>query len=97
MPPYLLLLHVQIPSLQFKLQGNCFCDKKVSAKRIIAGKWGCNNGQTCIAPDYIITTKAFAPKLVRCLRKLKPQYFSVFLCVFLHLMDVGSSDRCSKI
>lgn len=41
-------------------------EKKVSAKRIVIGKWGCNNGQTCIAPDYIITTKAFAPTLVRC-------------------------------
>ncbi|KAE8701780.1 ubiquitin-specific protease 26 family protein [Hibiscus syriacus] len=24
----------------------------VATRRIIAGKWGCNNGQTCIAPDY---------------------------------------------
>lgn len=37
---------------------------KVAARRIVAGKWGCNNGQACIAPDYIITTKSFAPKLV---------------------------------
>jgi aldehyde dehydrogenase (NAD+) len=38
---------------------------KVTAKRIAAGKWGCNNGQACISPDFIITTKSFAPKLVR--------------------------------
>lgn len=38
---------------------------KVTAKRIAAGKWGCNNGQACIAPDYIITTQSFAPKLVK--------------------------------
>ena len=38
---------------------------KVATRRIIAGKWGCNNGQACISPDYIITTKDFAPKLVR--------------------------------
>ena len=37
---------------------------KVAAKRIAAGKWGCNSGQACISPDYIVTTKSFAPKLV---------------------------------
>ncbi|CAD5178550.1 unnamed protein product [Musa acuminata subsp. malaccensis] len=43
-------------------------DIKVVAKRIVVGKWGCNSGQACIAPDYIITTKAFAPKLVDALK-----------------------------
>ncbi|XWS44644.1 hypothetical protein CRYUN_Cryun15aG0065700 [Craigia yunnanensis] len=37
---------------------------QVTARRIIAGKWACNNGQACIGVDYIITTKEFAPKLV---------------------------------
>ncbi|XP_042034681.1 aldehyde dehydrogenase-like [Salvia splendens] len=36
----------------------------VAVKRLISGKWGCNSGQTCVAPDYVITTKAFASKLV---------------------------------
>ncbi|KAL6515530.1 hypothetical protein OROHE_018564 [Orobanche hederae] len=39
-------------------------DIKVAARRIIAGKWGCNNGQTCIAPDYVITTKEYASELI---------------------------------
>jgi aldehyde dehydrogenase (NAD+) len=39
---------------------------KVAAKRIAAGKWGCNSGQACISPDYIVTTKSLAPKLVLC-------------------------------
>ncbi|KAK4751994.1 hypothetical protein SAY87_020792 [Trapa incisa] len=39
-------------------------DLKVSCRRIIVGKWGCNNGQACVSPDYIITTKDYAPKLV---------------------------------
>ncbi|KAM7486359.1 hypothetical protein LguiA_002368 [Lonicera macranthoides] len=47
----------------------------VAAKRIIAGKWGCNNGQTCIAPDYLITTKAFAPKLIDALRYELLEFF----------------------
>jgi aldehyde dehydrogenase (NAD+) len=37
---------------------------KVTARRIIAGKWGSNNGQACISPDYVITLESFAPKLV---------------------------------
>ncbi|KAL9233368.1 hypothetical protein vseg_008381 [Gypsophila vaccaria] len=42
---------------------------KVAARRIIAGKWGCNNGQTCTAVDYVITTKEFAPKLIDVLKE----------------------------
>ncbi|KAI4337834.1 hypothetical protein L6164_016203 [Bauhinia variegata] len=41
---------------------------QVASRRIIAGKWGCNNGQACISPDYIITTKDYAPKLVDALK-----------------------------
>ncbi|XP_078157119.1 aldehyde dehydrogenase family 3 member H1-like [Carex rostrata] len=41
---------------------------KVAVKRIAVGKWGCNNGQACIAPDYMITTKSFAPQLVESLK-----------------------------
>ncbi|KAF8023658.1 hypothetical protein BT93_F0989 [Corymbia citriodora subsp. variegata] len=37
---------------------------QIACRRIIVGKWGCNNGQACISPDYIITTKDLAPKLV---------------------------------
>ncbi|XP_077249772.1 aldehyde dehydrogenase family 3 member H1-like [Tasmannia lanceolata] len=40
----------------------------VVAKRIITGKWGLNNGQACIAADYVITTKSFAPKVVDALK-----------------------------
>ncbi|GFP89821.1 aldehyde dehydrogenase [Phtheirospermum japonicum] len=37
---------------------------KVAAKRIISGKWGCNSGQTCVSPDYVVTTKEYASALV---------------------------------
>ncbi|KAK3427620.1 hypothetical protein EUGRSUZ_F03800 [Eucalyptus grandis] len=30
---------------------------QIACRRIIVGKWGNNNGQACIASDYIITTK----------------------------------------
>ncbi|AAG30995.1 Aldehyde dehydrogenase family 3 member H1 [Arabidopsis thaliana] len=39
-------------------------DLKVTVRRIIVGKWGCNNGQACVSPDYILTTKEYAPKLI---------------------------------
>ncbi|KAJ9177874.1 hypothetical protein P3X46_013031 [Hevea brasiliensis] len=42
---------------------------QVATRRIIAGKWQCNNGQACIGVDYVITTKDFAPKLIDALRK----------------------------
>ncbi|KAH9691236.1 Aldehyde dehydrogenase family 3 member H1 [Citrus sinensis] len=41
---------------------------KVACRRMIMGKWGCNNGQACISPDHIITTKDFAPKLLESLK-----------------------------
>ncbi|CAI0555384.1 unnamed protein product [Linum tenue] len=48
---------------------------KVAVRRIIAGKWQCNNGQACIGVDYIITTKDFAPKLIEGLRKGIEEFF----------------------
>uniref|UniRef100_A0ACD5Y571 Uncharacterized protein n=1 Tax=Avena sativa TaxID=4498 RepID=A0ACD5Y571_AVESA len=47
----------------------------VAAKRIVAGKWGCNNGQACIAPDFIITTQSFAPKLIEALKKVLDKFY----------------------
>ncbi|KAM0888491.1 hypothetical protein ACQ4PT_028317 [Festuca glaucescens] len=47
----------------------------VTAKRIAAGKWGCNNGQACIAPDFIITTESFAPKLLEALKKVLEKFY----------------------
>lgn len=41
---------------------------QIACRRIIVGKWGNNNGQACIASDYIITTKDLAPKLVDVLK-----------------------------
>ncbi|WZZ63616.1 hypothetical protein YC2023_074986 [Brassica napus] len=38
-------------------------------QRIISGKWACNNGQACISPDYILTTKEYAPKVIDALKQ----------------------------
>ncbi|KAJ4700704.1 Aldehyde dehydrogenase [Melia azedarach] len=48
---------------------------QVSVRRIIAGKWGCNNGQACISPDYILTTKDNAPKLVGTLKQELEKFY----------------------
>ncbi|KAK9162291.1 hypothetical protein Syun_003193 [Stephania yunnanensis] len=48
---------------------------KVATRRIISGKWGCNNGQACVAVDYIITTKTFAPKLIDALKSTLEEFF----------------------
>lgn len=37
---------------------------KVAAKRITWGKWASNNGQACIAPDYLLVEESVLPKLV---------------------------------
>ncbi|XP_057491344.1 aldehyde dehydrogenase family 3 member H1-like [Actinidia eriantha] len=65
----------------------------VAVRRIIAGKWGCNSGLACIAPDYLIIPKSFAPKL---LRSLITEH-SVSLCSLHLLIFVFLVDRCAKI
>ncbi|KAM3293703.1 hypothetical protein ACQJBY_036940 [Aegilops geniculata] len=50
-------------------------DLHVAVKRIAVGKWGCNNGQACIAPDYIITTKAFVTELVDSLKRVLERFY----------------------
>lgn len=50
-------------------------DLHVAVKRIAVGKWGCNNGQACIAPDYIITTKTFVTELVDSLKRVLERFY----------------------
>ncbi|GAB2239090.1 hypothetical protein Droror1_Dr00025003 [Drosera rotundifolia] len=63
-----------LTSVVLELGGKCPAvvdsnvDIQVTARRIIAGKWACNNGQACISVDHIITSKDFAPKLIDALR-----------------------------
>ncbi|XP_043720379.1 aldehyde dehydrogenase family 3 member H1-like [Telopea speciosissima] len=47
----------------------------VAARRIVSGKWGSNNGQTCVSPDYVITTKTFAPTLIDALKHALEEFF----------------------
>lgn len=37
---------------------------QVGLRRIALGKWGCNNGQACIAPDYLLIDEIIASEVV---------------------------------
>ncbi|KAL3678571.1 hypothetical protein R1sor_021527 [Riccia sorocarpa] len=44
-------------------------DVEAVAKRIAWGKWPSNNGQACIAPDYVLAEESVVPKLVSSLKE----------------------------
>jgi aldehyde dehydrogenase (NAD+) len=46
-----------------------------TAKRIVWGKWSLNNGQTCVAPDYIITTEAMEAPLLKQLKQTITDFY----------------------
>ncbi|KAH6554684.1 hypothetical protein KP509_1Z315200, partial [Ceratopteris richardii] len=50
-------------------------DLDVAARRIAAGKWGINCGQTCTAPDYILVQRDFAQKLIDALTRVTKEFF----------------------
>ncbi|KAL6527541.1 hypothetical protein OROGR_016631 [Orobanche gracilis] len=73
---------------------------KVAAKRIISGKWGCNNGQTCVAPDYVITTKEVALKLVDALKAQLMEFYGKNLVASRDMSSIINShhfDRLAKL
>jgi acyl-CoA reductase-like NAD-dependent aldehyde dehydrogenase len=50
------------------------CNLPVAARRIAWGRW-INSGQTCIAPDYILTTRQTAERLIPELQKAVTEYY----------------------
>ncbi|GMH00710.1 hypothetical protein Nepgr_002549 [Nepenthes gracilis] len=73
---------------------------KVAVKRIIAGKWGLNNGQACISADYIITTKDFVPKLVDSLKHQLEKFYGINPLESKDLSRIVNSnhfDRLTKL
>jgi len=51
------------------------CNLSNTCKRIAWGKWTLNNGQTCVAPDYIITTEAMEKPLLAELKKTLTEFY----------------------
>ncbi|KAE8817876.1 aldehyde dehydrogenase family 3 member H1-like [Hordeum vulgare] len=72
-------------------------DLHIAAKRIAAGKWGCNNGQACIAPDFIITTQTLAPKLVESLKKVLDKFYGKDPLLSADLSRVVNVDHFNRL
>jgi aldehyde dehydrogenase (NAD+) len=51
------------------------CNLSNTAKRICWGKWTLNNGQTCVAPDYVITTEAMEGPLLEEMKKTLIEFY----------------------
>lgn len=51
-------------------------DIDIATRRILWGKF-MNAGQTCIAPDYLLCTRAVQAKFVEAARKIVPTFFGV--------------------
>lgn len=68
-----------------------------TARRIIAGKWACNSGQTCISVDYIITTKDFAPTLVDALKEELEQFFGKDLIESKDMSRIVSPTQYARL
>ena len=62
-------------------------DIAISAKRIAWGKW-MNNGQTCLAPDYILTTEPVKKRLVEEMHKVLKDFYG---------SDISASADYSRI
>ncbi|KAB1221082.1 Aldehyde dehydrogenase family 3 member H1 [Morella rubra] len=69
----------------------------VASRRIVAGKWGCNSGQTCVAPDYILTTKDYAPKLVDALKHTLEEFYGKNQLESKDLSRIVNSNHFSRL
>ncbi|CAN1768234.1 Aldehyde dehydrogenase family 3 member H1 [Linum perenne] len=70
---------------------------QVAVRRIIVGKWGCNNGQACISPDYILTTKDYAPKLVDALKTELEAFYGKNQLESKDLSRIVNSNHFSRL
>ncbi|GAV71951.1 Aldedh domain-containing protein [Cephalotus follicularis] len=70
---------------------------QVATRRIIAGKWCANNGQACVSPDYIITTKSYAPKLVDSLKQELENFFGENPLESKDLSRIVSSNHFTRL
>jgi len=68
-----------------------------SAKRLVWGKFSLNTGQTCVAPDYIITTPQQERPLIEELKKVRGTAgasWGFTFCVFAVLSEGGRVEVC---
>ncbi|CAA6660428.1 unnamed protein product [Spirodela intermedia] len=72
-------------------------DLDVATKRIAVGKWGCNNGQACISPDYIITEREFAPKLIEAMKSTLEIFYGKDPMASKDLSRIVNSNHFKRI
>uniref|UniRef100_F1KTN9 Aldehyde dehydrogenase n=1 Tax=Ascaris suum TaxID=6253 RepID=F1KTN9_ASCSU len=74
-------------------------DIKITAKRIAWGKW-VNCGQTCLAPDYILTTNALKQSLVNALQDALDEFYGASIQTsidYSRIINKQHFDRLSTI
>uniref|UniRef100_A0A803PIC2 Aldehyde dehydrogenase n=1 Tax=Cannabis sativa TaxID=3483 RepID=A0A803PIC2_CANSA len=72
-------------------------DLQVTARRIVTGKWALNSGQACIAVDYIITTKSFAPMLIEALKNGLKECFGENLMESKDMSRIVSKSQFARL
>ncbi|KAI7728858.1 hypothetical protein M8C21_026449 [Ambrosia artemisiifolia] len=72
-------------------------DLAVTSRRIVSGKWGTNNGQACVGPDYIITTKQYAPVLIDSLKHNLVKFFGEDPMNSPDISRVGHSNHFARL
>ncbi|CAA2964362.1 aldehyde dehydrogenase [Olea europaea subsp. europaea] len=70
---------------------------EVATRRIIGGKWASNCGQTCVSPDYVITTKAFASKLIDALISELEKFYGNEPLKSLDLSRIVNSSHFNRL
>nr|QTQ95047.1 aldehyde dehydrogenase family 3 member H1 [Paeonia lactiflora] len=70
---------------------------QVASRRIIAGKWGSNNGQACISPDYILTTKDYALQLIDALKHELENFYGKDPLESKDLSRIVNSNHFSRL
>lgn len=95
--------HLTPTVLELGGKSPCIVDKNipldVAARRILWGKT-MNAGQTCVAPDYILTPASQAEALVTCLEKTLTQFFPIGFVrkkTFCGIVNQRHFDRLSNL
>ncbi|CAL1412486.1 unnamed protein product [Linum trigynum] len=70
---------------------------QVAVRRLIVGKWGCNNGQACVSPDYILITKDYAPKLVDALKTELDKFYGKNQLESKDLSSIVNSNHFARL
>ncbi|GAC19208.1 aldehyde dehydrogenase family protein [Paraglaciecola arctica] len=71
-------------------------DLDVTAARIVWSKW-MNAGQTCVAPDYVLVEKSFAPQLIDAIKNKIAEFYGADVVTSKDYGRIVSERHCSRI